>query len=223
LTERKLTWLAQVEENQTPVDLVEFDFLITKKKLEEDDRLEACLNEVSEFRTVAWGDANLHHIPRGTILQLERRGYFICDETFSPSGKVVLFSIPDGKTKPMSILSTKVLPIGVRNRQTAENLRQAGGGSCSLPAQTACNGMSTPSLESKTPTSRPAMGCRPINSRETIQNPSVPTMYQVTPIINDLDMDKLIGPSVLYHVTTYESTKVQQEHDVSLELNRLHM
>ena len=223
LTERKLTWLAQVEENRMPVDLVEFDFLITKKKLEEDDRLEACLNEISEFRTVAWGDANLRHITRGTILQLERRGYFICDEMFSSSGKVVLFSIPDGKTKPMSTLSTKVLPIGARNRQTAENLQQSDAGSCSPPIQTVCNGTSSLSSELKTPTSRPTKDCKLIKTNEEIQKPPTPAMYRVTPIVNDLNMDKLMGSPVLYHVAAYEPTQVQQDHDVPLGLNQLHI
>jgi len=48
-------------------------------------------------------------LKKGDIVQLTRRGFFICDIP-SPDGskEVVLFFIPDGKEKGMSILASEV-------------------------------------------------------------------------------------------------------------------
>lgn len=44
------------------------------------------------------GDPNLRNLNKGDKLQLERRGYFICDEPFVFGNKpLVLVKIPDGK------------------------------------------------------------------------------------------------------------------------------
>jgi glutamyl-tRNA synthetase len=48
-TKKKLTWLAATDE-VVPCTLVDYDYLITKKKLEEDDKLEDFLTPVSEFK-----------------------------------------------------------------------------------------------------------------------------------------------------------------------------
>lgn len=55
-TKKKLTWLSRVppannpEHDLVPLDLVDYDYLITKKKLEEDDELEDFINKNTEFR-----------------------------------------------------------------------------------------------------------------------------------------------------------------------------
>ncbi|KAI3657184.1 hypothetical protein MP638_007461 [Amoeboaphelidium occidentale] len=98
-TKKKLTWLAKKNDKLTPVLLKDFDFLITKKKLEEGDSFEDCLNPMTELDTAAVGDANLKSLKKGDIIQLERRGYFICDQAFDEkSGNVTLIAIPDGRT-----------------------------------------------------------------------------------------------------------------------------
>ncbi|KNE55446.1 glutamine-tRNA ligase [Allomyces macrogynus ATCC 38327] len=96
-TKKKLTWLANAPKATplTSVLLKDYDYLITKKKLEEDDDFQSVLTPVTEFTTEAVGDANLCQLNVGDIIQLERRGYYICDAN---DGKTVtLISIPDGK------------------------------------------------------------------------------------------------------------------------------
>jgi len=106
-TSKKLTWLS-TEENTIPLTLVEFDFLITVPKLEETDELEKVLNEKTRFETEAIGEGSLRNIKKGDIIQLTRRGFFICDVPYQLGSAVVLIFIPDGKEKGMSILSSDV-------------------------------------------------------------------------------------------------------------------
>lgn len=51
-TKKKVTWIAAPSE-VTPVTLLDYDYLITKKKLEEDDKVEELLNPKTEFRCVS--------------------------------------------------------------------------------------------------------------------------------------------------------------------------
>lgn len=55
-TKRKVTWLADSPRNLVLVDLVSFDYLITKDKLEKGDDLDECLSPVTEFRTTAYAE-----------------------------------------------------------------------------------------------------------------------------------------------------------------------
>ena len=87
-----------------PLTLVDFDYLITKKKVEEDDVFADLVNPNSEVKTFTHGDANMRTLVKGEILQLERKGYFIVDEPFvSESSPVVLFLIPDGRTRSWGV------------------------------------------------------------------------------------------------------------------------
>lgn len=98
-TKLKLTWLADSPELVDLV-LVDFDYLIWKRKVEEEDDFKTLVNDVSRFERPALGDANLRSLQKGDILQLERKGYFICDEPLTRPGKaVVLLSIPDGRER----------------------------------------------------------------------------------------------------------------------------
>jgi glutamyl-tRNA synthetase len=50
------------------------------------------------------GDVNFREIPSGTVLQLERRGYYIVDIAWDPAHPdkpAVLLNIPDGRAKNM--------------------------------------------------------------------------------------------------------------------------
>lgn len=106
-TKKKLTWLSQPvpgsAPSKSPVNLLllDYDYLITKKKLEEDDKFEDFLTPVTEFKTPAVGDANLRQLKKGDVLQLERKGYYICDKPLEaadkPDAEIHLIYIPDGK------------------------------------------------------------------------------------------------------------------------------
>ncbi|KAF8965231.1 glutamate-tRNA ligase [Flammula alnicola] len=96
-TKKKITWLAQPtpEYPLPPVALVDFDYLITKKKLEENDEVADFVTPVSEFKELAYADANVLELQKGDIIQFERKGYYIYDgET---DGVREFFKIPDGR------------------------------------------------------------------------------------------------------------------------------
>ncbi|KAL3146233.1 hypothetical protein ABBQ32_002935 [Trebouxia sp. C0010 RCD-2024] len=95
-TKWKLHWLPNIAE-LVPLRLVDFDHLITKKKLEEGDALEDFVNKKSRWEVDALGDANLRKLQKGKVIQLERKGYFIIDQPFLKAQPMVLFAIPDGK------------------------------------------------------------------------------------------------------------------------------
>ncbi|KMT16328.1 hypothetical protein BVRB_3g054760 [Beta vulgaris subsp. vulgaris] len=110
--ELKLTWLPEMDE-LVRLQLVEFDYLITKEKLvksnkkkgkeekmqEEEDFLKT-LNPVTRKDTLALGDSNMRNLKSGDIIQLERKGYFRCDVPYLRHSKpMVLFAIPDGRQR----------------------------------------------------------------------------------------------------------------------------
>uniref|UniRef100_A0A7I4CEY7 glutamate--tRNA ligase n=1 Tax=Physcomitrium patens TaxID=3218 RepID=A0A7I4CEY7_PHYPA len=96
-TKLKLTWLPKTSE-LVPLTLVDLDHLIVKKKLEENDDFVSVLNPVTRIESAAVGDSNMRNLQRGEIIQLERKGYYICDVPFLRSSKpIVLISIPDGR------------------------------------------------------------------------------------------------------------------------------
>jgi glutamyl-tRNA synthetase len=95
-TSKKLTWLADTPE-KVPVDLVDFDHLITKEKLDEGDNFEDFLTKETEFHTKAFGDCNVRNMKVGDIIQFERKGYFRLDRAYEEGKEAVFFTIPDGK------------------------------------------------------------------------------------------------------------------------------
>ncbi|CAH1419869.1 unnamed protein product [Lactuca virosa] len=96
-TKLKLTWLPETNE-LVPLSLVEFGYLITKKKVEEDEDFVDVVNTDSKKEIGALGDSNMRNVKRGDIVQLERKGYFRCDVPFiRPSKPIVLYAIPDGR------------------------------------------------------------------------------------------------------------------------------
>lgn len=80
-TTKKITWLAQPTTAHPLIDatLIDYDYLITKKKLDENDDLKDFATPVTEFREAAFADANVRELKRGDIIQFERRGYYTFD------------------------------------------------------------------------------------------------------------------------------------------------
>lgn len=111
-TSKKVHWLAK-SESAPLVDVVlkDYDYLITKKKIEEDDDWTDFINPVSEFREDALADANVKHVKAGDIIQFERKGFYICDKDLagSSSGKMEFILIPDGKASSIA-LKAKITP-----------------------------------------------------------------------------------------------------------------
>jgi glutamyl-tRNA synthetase len=96
-TKKKITWLAQptAAHPLIPVTLLDYDYLITKKKLEEEDDFADFVTPVTEFREEAVADANVDQLQKGTIIQFERKGYYIFDGRVK--GRLEFIKIPDGK------------------------------------------------------------------------------------------------------------------------------
>lgn len=105
---KKLSWIANVS-TSTPVVLYEFDNLVSKEKLEEDDNFEDYINPNTLAMTDVIGDAGLKTLQEHDVIQLERRGYYRVDRPYmGPEKPLVLYTIPDGKKKAMSGLSGKL-------------------------------------------------------------------------------------------------------------------
>lgn len=96
-TKLKMTWLANWNE-LVPVELKDFDYMITKKKPEDSDEFEDIVNPTTEVVTMAKGDGNLRAYNRGTVIQIERKGFYVVDRVYvNMETPMVLLSIPDGK------------------------------------------------------------------------------------------------------------------------------
>lgn len=97
-TKKKITWLAQPTDAHPVVDItiLDYDYLITKKKLEEEDDVKDFVPPVTEFREEALADANVTMLKTGDIIQFERKGYYIFDGR-AGDGKLEFIRIPDGR------------------------------------------------------------------------------------------------------------------------------
>lgn len=80
------------------MELVDFDYLLTKDSLQEEDKLEDFLNPKTEFREDAVADCNVAGLKEGDIIQFERKGYYRLDRPYAPGKPAVFFNIPTGKT-----------------------------------------------------------------------------------------------------------------------------
>ncbi|KAJ6502218.1 glutamate-tRNA ligase [Mycena sanguinolenta] len=101
-TKKKITWLSQSTSTHplTPVTLLDYDYLITKMKIEENDTLADFVTPVTEFRTDALTDANVGDLKKGEIMQFERKGYYIFDGVVD--GKMEFILIPDGRAASLA-------------------------------------------------------------------------------------------------------------------------
>ena len=102
-TAKKLSWLALTgvshDSSAVEVTLYDYDYLLNKKKLEENDTIEDCLTQVTEFRQPAFADANVKTLSVGEIIQFERKGFYIVDEAYEASNPspIKFIHVPDGK------------------------------------------------------------------------------------------------------------------------------
>ncbi|EDN04054.1 conserved hypothetical protein [Histoplasma mississippiense (nom. inval.)] len=68
-TDKKVTWLAKEGQDLVPVELVDFDYLITKDKIEKDEDIHDFLTPQTEFRSEAFADCNVAGLAEGDIIQ----------------------------------------------------------------------------------------------------------------------------------------------------------
>ena len=99
-TKKKVTWLP-ANSPLVDVTLLDYDYIITKKKLEEEDDVADFVTPQTEFRVEAHADANVVELKQGDIIQFERKGYHILDKVRGDFVKGDLhldfISIPDGR------------------------------------------------------------------------------------------------------------------------------
>ncbi|KAI1749107.1 tRNA synthetases class I, catalytic domain-containing protein [Xylaria castorea] len=100
-TSKKVTWLSTQGQKLIDAELWDFDYLITKDKLDEEDDLDAFLNPTTATMEEAFCDEGVANLKKDDIIQLERRGYYRVDKAYGDGEekKVVLFCIPTGKNK----------------------------------------------------------------------------------------------------------------------------
>ncbi|OMJ12558.1 putative glutamate-tRNA ligase, cytoplasmic [Smittium culicis] len=99
-TKKKVTWLsAENFKSDSNAVLMDYDYLINKRKLEDTDEIADNLTKVTEFQIDALVDPTLLNSDVGTIIQLERKGFYIVDKLASQNSdnRVRLILIPDGK------------------------------------------------------------------------------------------------------------------------------
>ena len=76
---KKITWVCADAATTVEVMLIEFDHLITKKKIEETDDVKDLVNHNSRIEYTAIAEGCLRNVQKGQSIQLERRGYFYVD------------------------------------------------------------------------------------------------------------------------------------------------
>jgi glutamyl-tRNA synthetase len=96
-TDKKVTWLSSEGQSLVPAKLMDFDYLITKDKLEEEDNWEDFLTPQTETTVEALCDENVKELKIDDIIQLERKGYYRVDQVYAEGKPIVLFNIPTGK------------------------------------------------------------------------------------------------------------------------------
>lgn len=119
----KVTWvLDQVEQPLIPCLCMYYDHLVSKPVLGKDDDFKHFLNENTKVAVEMLGDTLLSNLKKGDIIQIQRKGFFICDEPSDASSlrytsrekPLVLIAIPDGSK------DTNILPSVVRKSQEAK-------------------------------------------------------------------------------------------------------
>lgn len=95
-TSKKVTWLS-ADQELVPVELVDYDYLISKDKLEEDDNMDDFLNKTTETRVKALADCNVAELKVDDIFQFDRKAFYRVDKAFQHGEPAVAIQIPRGK------------------------------------------------------------------------------------------------------------------------------
>ncbi|XP_072237126.1 bifunctional glutamate/proline--tRNA ligase isoform X2 [Leuresthes tenuis] len=111
----KITWLADTNSAPLlPAICVNYQPLISKAVITKDDDFKEYINKNSKLEEKMLGDPCLKNLKKGDIIQLQRRGFYICDESYEPvspnsckESPCVLIYIPDGHTKEMPTAGSK--------------------------------------------------------------------------------------------------------------------
>ncbi|XP_077376307.1 bifunctional glutamate/proline--tRNA ligase isoform X2 [Festucalex cinctus] len=111
----KITWLTETAVAPlVPTICVNYQPLITKAVVTKDDNFKDYINRDSKMEEKMLGDPCLKTLKKGDIIQLQRRGFYICDQPYEPispnscrESPCVLIYIPDGHVKEMPTAGSK--------------------------------------------------------------------------------------------------------------------
>ena len=104
----KCHWVPVKEGLYTKGVIIEYNHLITAKKIKDNMKFEDVVNKNSKFETVVYISKIIGDAKKGDKVKLERSGYCVIDSV-AEGDKLLLFNfIPDGKTKFQSIIPGKV-------------------------------------------------------------------------------------------------------------------
>lgn len=105
---RKVCWVPADPSLHTVVNFIEYDQLITKPTIEEEDNLDDFLNHRSKIVTKFIAEKEIATLKENEFIQIERRGYCRVDKDEMNNGFVDLIFIPTGKQTTMSDLENEV-------------------------------------------------------------------------------------------------------------------
>uniref|UniRef100_UPI003AAB3F4B bifunctional glutamate/proline--tRNA ligase isoform X2 n=1 Tax=Centroberyx gerrardi TaxID=166262 RepID=UPI003AAB3F4B len=111
----KITWLADTPSAPLlPTVCINYQHLISKAVLTKEEDFKQYINKDSKVEERMLGDPCLRNLKKGDIIQLQRRGFYICDQPYEPispnsckESPCVLLYIPDGHTKEMPTAGSK--------------------------------------------------------------------------------------------------------------------
>ncbi|XP_030270069.1 bifunctional glutamate/proline--tRNA ligase isoform X3 [Sparus aurata] len=111
----KITWLAETNSAPLlPTVCINYQPLISKAVITKDDDFKDYINKNSKLEEKMLGDPCLKNLKKGDIIQLQRRGFYICDQQYEPvspnsckESPCVLLYIPDGHVKEMPTAGSK--------------------------------------------------------------------------------------------------------------------
>uniref|UniRef100_A0A8C5B6W1 Glutamate--tRNA ligase n=1 Tax=Gadus morhua TaxID=8049 RepID=A0A8C5B6W1_GADMO len=111
----KITWLTDTQRAPLlPAVCINYLHLITKPVLGKEEDFKAFINKESKLEEQMLGDPCLKDLKKGDVIQLQRRGFYICDQPYEPispnsckESPCVLLYIPDGHTKEMPTSGSK--------------------------------------------------------------------------------------------------------------------
>uniref|UniRef100_A0A3B4U160 Bifunctional glutamate/proline--tRNA ligase n=1 Tax=Seriola dumerili TaxID=41447 RepID=A0A3B4U160_SERDU len=111
----KITWLAETNSAPLlPAVCINYQPLISKAVITKEDDFKEYINKNSKLEEKMLGDPCLKNLKKGDIIQLQRRGFYICDQPYEPispnsckESPCVLLYIPDGHTKEMPTAGSK--------------------------------------------------------------------------------------------------------------------
>ncbi|XP_053239100.1 bifunctional glutamate/proline--tRNA ligase isoform X7 [Podarcis raffonei] len=111
----KITWLAETPRAPPiPTVCVNYEHLITKPVLGKEEDFKQYVNRNSKQEELMLGDPCLKDLKKGDIIQIQRRGFYICDQPYEPispysckEAPCILIYIPDGHTKEMPTSGSK--------------------------------------------------------------------------------------------------------------------